>query len=99
MSSKWKLDSKTTALLLIDLQNAVLAYQTTPYAPSEVLERSRAMAEAFRAKGALVVYVRVPLNKILSLPTDEVMNLPKDIPTVASEIADAAGIQSGDLLI
>ena len=99
MSSKWKLDPKTTALLLIDLQNAVLSRETKPYGASEVLERSRAMAEAFRAKRALVVYVRVPLNEVLSLPTDEVMNLPKDIPAAASEIADAAGMQSGDLLI
>jgi nicotinamidase-related amidase len=99
MSSDWKLDPKTTALLLIDLQNAVLGYETKPYGASEVLERSRAMAEAFRAKGALVVYVRVPLNEILSLPTDEAMNLPKDIPAVASKIADAAGMQDGDLLI
>jgi nicotinamidase-related amidase len=99
MSSEWKLDPKTTALVLIDLQNAVLGYETKPYAASEVVERSRAMAEAFRAKGAVVVYVRVPLNQILSLPTDEVINLPKDIPAVANEIADAAGMQSRDLLI
>jgi nicotinamidase-related amidase len=99
MSSEWKLDPKTTALVLIDLQNAVLGYETKPYAASKVVERSRAMSEAFRAKGALVVYVRVPLNKILSLPTDAVMNLPKDLPAVASEIADAAGMQGGDLLI
>ena len=99
MSSEWKLNPKTTALVLIDLQNAVLGYETKPYAAGNVVERARAMAEAFRAKGGLVVYVRVPLNKILSLPTDEVMNLPKDIPAVASEIADAAGMQSRDLLI
>lgn len=99
MNSEWKLDPKTTALVLIDLQNAVLGYETKPYAGSEVVERSRAMAETFRAKGALVVYVRVPLNERLSLPTDEVMNLPKDLPAAASEITDAAGMQGGDLLI
>lgn len=99
MSSEWKLNPKTTALVLIDLQNFVLGRETKPYGASEVLERSRAMAEAFRAKGALVVYVRVPLSGRLSLPTDESMNLPKDLPAVASEIADAAGMQGGDLLI
>ncbi|HZY62424.1 MAG TPA: isochorismatase family protein [Edaphobacter sp.] len=99
MSSKWKLDPKTTALVLIDLQNAVLSRETKPYPAGEVVERSRAMAEAFRAKGALVVYVRVPLKDILSLTTDEAMILPKDIPAAASEIADAAGMQSGDLLV
>lgn len=99
MSSEWKLNPKTTALVLIDLQNAILDRETKPYAAGEVVERSRAMAEAFRAKGAMVVYVRVPLNDILSLSTDEPVILPKDIPAAASEIADAAGMQNGDLLI
>jgi nicotinamidase-related amidase len=99
MSSEWKLNPKTTALVLIDLQNAIVGYETKPYSASEVLERSRAMAEAFRARGAVVVYVRVPLNEFLSLPADEVRNLPKDIPANASEIAGAAGMQGDDLLI
>jgi nicotinamidase-related amidase len=33
------------------------------------------------------------------LPSDEVMNLPKDIPAAASDIAEAAGMQSDDILI
>jgi nicotinamidase-related amidase len=99
MSSGLKLDTKKTALVLIDLQNAVIGRETKPYAASEVLDRSRALAEAFRAKGALVVYVRVPLSDFLSLPADEATNPPKDIPAAASEIAEAAGMRSGDLLI
>lgn len=99
MSSEWKLNPKVTALVLIDLQNAVLGHETRPYSASEVLERSRALAEAFRAKGALVVYVRVPLHEFLSLPVDEARTLPKDLPAAASEIADGAGMLSSDLLI
>jgi nicotinamidase-related amidase len=99
MSSILKLDTKKTALLLIDLQNGVLSRETKPYTPSEVVDRARAMAKAFREKGAPVVYVRVPLGDVLSLPSDEVMNLPKDIPAAASDIAEAAGMQSDDILI
>ncbi|MFC5863462.1 isochorismatase family protein [Acidicapsa dinghuensis] len=99
MSAEWKLNPKTTALVLIDLQNAILGRETSPYTASEVVERSHAMAEAFRSKGALVVYVRVPLSDFLSLPTDEPVILPKDLPAAASEIAEAAAMQSGDLLI
>lgn len=99
MSAEWKLDPRTTALVLIDLQNAILSRETKPYTAVEVVERSRAMAEAFRARGAVVVYVHVSLNEILSLPADEPTVLPKDVPAAASEIADAAGMQSGDLLI
>jgi nicotinamidase-related amidase len=99
MSATWKLDPKNTALVLIDLQNGVLSRDTKPYTVGEVVERSRALAEAFRAKGAPVVYVRVVISDVLSVPSDEAMNLPKDIPAAASEIAEAAGMQSGDLLI
>lgn len=99
MNSDWKLNPETTALVLIDLQNGIIGRDTKPYTAAEVIERARSMADAFRAKGAPVIYVRVPLDKVLSLPADEIMQLPKDIPPAASEIADAAGMRPGDLLI
>ncbi len=99
MSTTLKLDPKKTALVLIDLQNGIVGRDTQPHTAGEVIERSRALAEAFRAKGAPVVYVRVLISKVLSLPSDEAMNLPKDIPASASEIAESAGMRSGDLLI
>jgi nicotinamidase-related amidase len=99
MSETLKLNPKTTALVLIDLQNGIVSRDTKPYHPSEVLERSRKLADAFRAKHAPVVYVRVLLSDFLSLPVDESMTLPKDLPASVSEIAEAAGMQSGDLLI
>jgi nicotinamidase-related amidase len=99
MSATLNLDPKKTALMLIDLQNGIVSRDTKPYAASVVMERSRTLAEAFRAKGAPVVYVRVLISEVLSLPSDEAMNLPKEIPASASEIAESAGMQSGDLLI
>jgi nicotinamidase-related amidase len=94
-----KLDPAKTALVLIDLQNMVMRRDTQPYPTAEVLDRSRKMADAFRAKGALVVYVRVVVGDFLSLPADEVASFPKDITAEAAEIAAAAGMQRGDLLI
>jgi nicotinamidase-related amidase len=99
MSATLNLDPQKTALVLIDLQNGIVSRDTEPYAAAEVIERSRALAEAFRARGALVVYVRVLISELLALPSDEAMNLPKDTPASASEIAESAGMQSGDLLI
>lgn len=99
MSADWKLDPQTTALVLIDLQNAIVSRDTKPYPASEVVERARLLADAFRARGALVVYVRVLLNEVLSLPADEMPSMPRDIPPAAFEIAPAAGMQSGDILI
>ena len=99
MNETSKLDPNKTALVLIDLQNGVVSRDTKPYSSSAVIERSRSLADAFRSKGAPVVYVRVLIHDVLALPSDEAMNLPKDIPASASEIAESAGMQSDDLLI
>lgn len=94
------LDPKKTALVLIDLQNGIVAMQTAPYAASEVVERSKLLAESFRAKGAPVVYVRVDLGDFLQLPVDVSHRDPNDPPpAIASEISPDAGFQPGDLLI
>ncbi|MEU8132960.1 isochorismatase family protein [Streptodolium elevatio] len=49
----------TSALVLIDLMPRILALPVAPYSGLEVLERSRRLAEAFRADGRPVVQVRV----------------------------------------
>jgi nicotinamidase-related amidase len=99
MSEALKLNPKKTALVLIDLQSGVVSSETKPYSVSEVMERSRMLADAFRAKNAPVVYVRVLMSDFLSVPADEETNLPKDLPADLSEIAVSAGRQSVDLLL
>lgn len=54
------LDART-ALVLIDLQNGVIAAPTTPHTGPEVLARAVELADAFRSHGALVVLVRVSI--------------------------------------
>lgn len=97
--SDQNLNPATTALVLIDLQNGIVARDTRPYAAMDVVERAARLADAFRAKGSLVVYVRVNMSDFLRVPSDEVMQIPKDIPAAASEIAPAAGMQAGDVLV
>lgn len=95
-----QLAPKTTALVIIDLQNAIVGMNTAPHNAGQVVEKSRMLAEAFRAHGAPVVYVRVDLNNFLALPVDQPFNLgDKPLPATASEIAASAGFQSGDILI
>src|SRR5580658_4919714 len=95
-----ELDPKKTALVLIDLQNAVLGMNTAPYSAAQVVENSRKLAEAFRAHGAPVVYVCVDLNDFMKLPVDQPFNLgDKPLPAAASEIAPSAGFQPGDILV
>src|SRR6202012_3807278 len=95
-----QLDPQKTALVLIDLQNAVLGMTPAPHSADKVVENSVKLASAFRAKGAPVVYVRVDLNDFMKLPVDQPHNMgDKPLPPVASEIAPSAGFQPDDILV
>ena len=54
-----ELDSKSTALVLIDLQKGILGHALTPTTGQELLARGQSLAEGFRAARALVVLVNV----------------------------------------
>jgi nicotinamidase-related amidase len=72
-----QLDAKTTALILIDLQSGVLAMPLSPHSAATVYERSRRLADRFRAAGALVVRVRVSFSQDLA----DAPRSPVDQPT------------------
>src|SRR6202789_2704393 len=89
-----------TALVLIDLQNAIVGMNPVPHTAAQVVENSKKLAEAFRVPGAPVVYFRVDLNDFLKLPVDQPFNLgDKPLPAAASEIAPSAGFHPGDILV
>ena len=97
---EFQLAHQKTALVLIDLQNAVLGMNPAPYTAVQVVENSKKLAEVFRAHGAPVVYVRVDLNDFMTLHVDQPHNRSdKPLPAAASEIAPSAGFQPGDILI
>ena len=87
-------DPKKTALVLIDLQNATVGMNPVPHTAAQVVENSRKLAEAFRAQGAPVVYVRVDLNDFhqgfpsISRTTSATSRYP---PAALVEIAPSAG--------
>jgi len=56
------LDPTKNALVVIDLQKGVLAMQTEPRSTAEVLAATLRLTEAFRARGAFVVLVRVEFS-------------------------------------
>ena len=70
-----QLDPQKTVLVLIDLQNAILGMTPAPHSADKVVGNSVKLANAFRAKGAPVVYVRVDLNDFLKLPVDQPHNM------------------------
>jgi nicotinamidase-related amidase len=94
-----QLDPKKTALVLIDLQNAIVGMNPVPHTAAQVVENSKKLADAFRVQGA-PVYVCVDLNDFVKLPVDQPHNLgDKPLPTAASEITPSAGFQHGDMLV
>jgi nicotinamidase-related amidase len=93
-------DSRKTALVAIDLQNAVLQMNPAPHAAAEVVSNNRRISDVLRAKGGLVVWVRVDINQAIRLPVDVPMPFEgKHLPSELMEIAPTAGFQDGDLLI
>ena len=95
-----QLDPQKTALVLIDLQNAIVGMNPVPHTAAQVVENSKKLADAFRGQGAPVVYVRVDLNDFVNLPVDQPHNRgDKPLPAAASEITPSAGFQHGDILV
>jgi nicotinamidase-related amidase len=70
-------DPKTTALVLIDLQDGILGYPLAPLSGPELLSRGKALAERFRAAKAPVVLV----NVAWSGDSKDVLRAPVDYPT------------------
>jgi nicotinamidase-related amidase len=94
-------DPKTTALVLIDLQNGIMGRTLAPHSSSDLVARAAQLAAALRAKGGTVVYVRVDMTDMLHLPVDAPAwdpNAPPP-PAIASELVPESGFQAGDLVI
>jgi nicotinamidase-related amidase len=72
-----ELDPATTAFIVIDLQKGITTRPGAPHASSDVVARCAKLAAACRAKGALVVLVRVAfdaaLRDRLTPPADQAM--------------------------
>ena len=98
-----KLDPKTTALVLIDLQNGILAMPVAPRTGPEALAAGKALAERFRAAGAPVVLVNVAFAADdadrVKTPVDQPLALPPGgFPAGWGDLA--AGLaQSGDIRV
>lgn len=66
------LNPKTTALVLIDLQQGILANSTYPYSSETIVARGKKLAAQFRQHDALVVQVHVGWdNQFANYPAGE----------------------------
>lgn len=93
---------KETALVLIDLQQGIVARDLAPYKASDVVERSARLADAVRAAGGTVVYVHVLLHE-LARPLADQPSMPASAPPPppsASELVPEAGfLPDRDVLV
>jgi nicotinamidase-related amidase len=75
------LDPKSTALVLIDLQQGILGYELVPNTGTQLLTGGQKLAERFRAAGATVVLVNVDFAQdgadMLRQAVDEPSGIPK----------------------
>ena len=95
-----ELDAKKAALVAIDLEHMIVGRpHLAPYGGAEVVARSKALADALRAKGGTVVWVHVLLNEVAHLLADSPMQMPPDLPPNGSELVPEIGQQPGDIII
>jgi nicotinamidase-related amidase len=95
-------DPASAALVLIDLQQGIVSLpMLAPHKGADVVDKSAALAAAFRKAGAPVIYVRVDMAGVLTRAADRQMRDPSapPPPASASELVAGCGYQPGDGLV
>ena len=100
MTDILQLNAATTAVILIDLQRAIVAMPVAPHSAADVVKRAAVLADRFRRKGATIVYVHVDIANVVRTVADHPSSLPlTPSPAGAMEIVEEAGRRPGDLLV
>ena len=99
-----KLDPRTTALVLIDLQQGILGFAKGPRTGESVLEASAKLARQFRKQGSPVVLVRVgwhdDFGDALKQSVDQPSAMPPGgLPKNWWDFPEALEVSDSDLLI
>lgn len=98
-----KLDPKTTALVLIDLQRGIASRQTEPHGAAEVVARAAKLAEVFREARATVVLVNVTYSADdgdrLKTPVDQQPPVALPLPADWAELMPELGATGSDVRI
>jgi nicotinamidase-related amidase len=93
------LNPKTTALVLVDLQNGILGRKLAPISADDLVARGKMLADRFRAARARVVLVNaVPKLDGPERQVDEPSALPLVLPAGFADLAPGLA-ERGDILI
>ncbi|SAL55013.1 isochorismatase [Caballeronia terrestris] len=98
----FRLESRSTALVLIDLQAGIAALPVQPYSAADVLANARTLADRFRALDALVVLVKVAFPGApggLRPITDAGQAPPAAEPAGWTDLCPEIGAQASDVVI
>jgi nicotinamidase-related amidase len=94
------LDLARTALVMIDLQNGIVSRPLAPYTGQQVVGNCVLLAQEMRNRGAMVIYVHVQLNELLSLPADAPRAAGAGAPPPeASQLVPDCGVEATDIVI
>jgi len=90
------LDPATTALIVVDLQNGLLARPLAPHSSKTVLSNTVTLAETVTAHGGSVIRVTMDFSDLPRQAVDAPSKMPEGLPTqffdLAPEIAALTGI-------
>ena len=95
------IDIGRTALVQIDLQNFNVNRELAPHPAERVVGNCVLLAGEMRDRGGMVIFVRVQLDELLSLPADNPMRKPGTPapPPEASHMAPEAQVQATDHVV
>lgn len=95
------IDIASTALVLIDLQNFNVRRELAPHSAQTVVGNCVTLAGELRDRGAMVVYVRVLVDQLPTLPADAPSNKPgaPPPPPDAVHFAPDAQVHASDHVV
>jgi NAD(P)-dependent dehydrogenase (short-subunit alcohol dehydrogenase family)/nicotinamidase-related amidase len=97
------LDPRTTALVLVDIQKAILGFPLAPYSGADLVPVCAQLAKRFRAAGAAVVLTNVTWSSnfadALQQPVDRPMGGPSVLPKEWSDFPSELDQSPGDIVI
>lgn len=98
------IDPGTTALVVVDLQNGIVAMDTKPHPSGAIVDNSVRIAQALRRAGGTVILVRATISAdggdTLAPPCDQPRPpMPASIPADYFDLVSALAPETGDLVV